>query len=233
MTKDAGRRNSFRVRFLTRGRTGGKICFNLFCPSWGGAFPQGMVSLLFSFMVIWDLPNLRRGMRDLKTSRLGFAYNTISPQVRRLVACVRNHAGFTYTYKRGDKIKLSRHQGLPRKVPGRLCVRACVRVCMMTVRHNGPRLSFSWKDLLLRRLGHVRIGVVAKKDLSCLSSLSGENGAWTRDNPQRVRHGSVFCGQEARRHPFVLVAALHRHASFVHSSSLWWCIASTYSIYFL
>lgn len=40
-----------------------------------------MVSLLFSFMVIWDLPNLRRGMKALKTSRLAFAYNTISPQV--------------------------------------------------------------------------------------------------------------------------------------------------------
>lgn len=40
-----------------------------------------MVSLLFSFMVIWDLPNLRRGMKALKTSRLGFAYNTISPEV--------------------------------------------------------------------------------------------------------------------------------------------------------
>lgn len=42
---------------------------------------QAMVSLLFSFMVIWDLPNLRRGMKALKTSRLAFAYNTISPQV--------------------------------------------------------------------------------------------------------------------------------------------------------
>lgn len=42
---------------------------------------QGLVSLLFSFMVIWDLPNLRRGVQALKTSRLGFAYNTIAPQV--------------------------------------------------------------------------------------------------------------------------------------------------------
>ncbi|CAM9772774.1 unnamed protein product, partial [Hapterophycus canaliculatus] len=41
---------------------------------------KAMLSLLFSFMVIWDLPNLRRGMKALKTSRLGFAYNTISPQ---------------------------------------------------------------------------------------------------------------------------------------------------------
>lgn len=40
-----------------------------------------MVSLLFSFMVIWDLPNLRRGVRALKTSRLGFGYRTIAPQV--------------------------------------------------------------------------------------------------------------------------------------------------------
>lgn len=44
-------------------------------------FAQAMVSLLFSFMVIWDLPNLTRGMKALKTSRLAFAYNTISPQV--------------------------------------------------------------------------------------------------------------------------------------------------------
>ncbi|CAB1101425.1 unnamed protein product [Ectocarpus sp. CCAP 1310/34] len=42
---------------------------------------KAMVSLLFSFMVIWDLPNLRRGVTALKTSRLSFAYNTISPQV--------------------------------------------------------------------------------------------------------------------------------------------------------
>eukprot|EP00752_Nemacystus_decipiens_P005501 g4979.t1 len=42
---------------------------------------KSMVSLLFSFMVIWDLPNLRRGVKALKTSRLSFAYNTISPQV--------------------------------------------------------------------------------------------------------------------------------------------------------
>ncbi|CAM9247762.1 unnamed protein product [Laminaria digitata] len=42
---------------------------------------KAMVSLLFSFMVIWDLPNLTRGMKALKTSRLAFAYNTISPQV--------------------------------------------------------------------------------------------------------------------------------------------------------
>ncbi|CAM9780515.1 unnamed protein product [Ascophyllum nodosum] len=42
---------------------------------------KAMVSLLLSFMVIWDLPNLRRGIKDLKTSRLAFAYNTISPQV--------------------------------------------------------------------------------------------------------------------------------------------------------
>lgn len=46
---------------------------------------QAMISLLFSFMVIWDLPNLRRGIRALKTSRLSFAYNTVSPQVCYLV----------------------------------------------------------------------------------------------------------------------------------------------------
>eukprot|EP00904_Undaria_pinnatifida_P004221 jgi/Undpi1/137/HiC_scaffold_1.g00137.m2 len=44
-------------------------------------FRGAMVSLLFSFMVIWDLPNLTRGMKALKTSRLAFAYKTISPQV--------------------------------------------------------------------------------------------------------------------------------------------------------
>lgn len=43
--------------------------------------PQAIVSLLFSFMVIWDLPNLARGMQALKTSRLSFAYKTISPEV--------------------------------------------------------------------------------------------------------------------------------------------------------
>lgn len=46
---------------------------------------QAMVSLLFSFMVIWDLPNLRRGVAALKTSRLGFGYRTIAPQVTKLL----------------------------------------------------------------------------------------------------------------------------------------------------
>ncbi|CAM9514576.1 unnamed protein product [Choristocarpus tenellus] len=32
-------------------------------------------------MVIWDLPNLARGLRALKNSRLGYAYRVVSPQV--------------------------------------------------------------------------------------------------------------------------------------------------------
>lgn len=42
---------------------------------------KGLLSLLFSFMIIWDLPRLCVGVKKLAHSRLGFAYKVLSPQV--------------------------------------------------------------------------------------------------------------------------------------------------------
>ena len=36
--------------------------------------PAGLLSLLFSFMIIWDLPRLGVGVKKLARSRFGFAY---------------------------------------------------------------------------------------------------------------------------------------------------------------
>ena len=35
---------------------------------------KGLLSLLFSFMIIWDLPRLGVGVKKLAHSRFGFAY---------------------------------------------------------------------------------------------------------------------------------------------------------------
>lgn len=48
-------------------------------------------------MVIWDLPNLKRGVKALKTSRLGFAYRTISPQVPPSLSCGNLTSAFRFT----------------------------------------------------------------------------------------------------------------------------------------
>jgi len=42
---------------------------------------KGVLSLLFSFMIIWDLPRLAKGTQRLGKSRFGFAYNVLAPQV--------------------------------------------------------------------------------------------------------------------------------------------------------
>jgi len=39
------------------------------------------VSLLFSFMIVWDLPTLQRGAKSLRTSRLSAVYEEIAPAV--------------------------------------------------------------------------------------------------------------------------------------------------------
>lgn len=39
------------------------------------------VSLVLSFMVVWDLPTIAAGMRSLQTSRLGPIYNEVAPTV--------------------------------------------------------------------------------------------------------------------------------------------------------
>lgn len=39
------------------------------------------VSLVLSFMVVWDLPTIAAGVRSLQTSRLGPIYNEVAPSV--------------------------------------------------------------------------------------------------------------------------------------------------------
>lgn len=56
---------------------------------------KGILSLLFSSMIIWDLPKLASGVKKLSHSKLGFAYDVLSPQVR---ACFRSHE-----HSQGDK----------------------------------------------------------------------------------------------------------------------------------
>jgi hypothetical protein len=49
---------------------------------------KGVLSLLFSFMIIWDLPRLGRAGPALKHSRLSFAYGTIGPQLSKFAKLV-------------------------------------------------------------------------------------------------------------------------------------------------
>lgn len=42
---------------------------------------KAVLSLIFSFMFMWDLPILRRGVRRLKSSRLSFLYEELAPVV--------------------------------------------------------------------------------------------------------------------------------------------------------
>ena len=42
---------------------------------------KGLLSLLFSFMIIWDLPRLAKGTQKLGKSRFGYAYNVLAPQL--------------------------------------------------------------------------------------------------------------------------------------------------------
>ena len=39
------------------------------------------MSLVLSFMVVWDLPTIAAGVRSLQTSRLGPIYNEVAPSV--------------------------------------------------------------------------------------------------------------------------------------------------------
>ena len=39
------------------------------------------VSLAFSFLVVFDLPNLQKGVRRLSKSRIGFAYKQVVPEL--------------------------------------------------------------------------------------------------------------------------------------------------------
>lgn len=42
---------------------------------------KALLSLLFSFMIMWDLPVIAAGVRRLKTSRLSFVYDELAPVV--------------------------------------------------------------------------------------------------------------------------------------------------------
>jgi len=42
---------------------------------------QTIISLIFAFMLIWDLPGIRRGINGLGQSRLGGAYSEVAPSV--------------------------------------------------------------------------------------------------------------------------------------------------------
>lgn len=42
---------------------------------------KALLSLLFSFMIMWDLPTITRGVRKLRTSRLSFMYDELAPVV--------------------------------------------------------------------------------------------------------------------------------------------------------
>ncbi len=51
--------------------------YNLLCFCW----LQSLVSLIFSFMLVWDMPAIRRGVQSLKQSRLSIVYEEIAPVV--------------------------------------------------------------------------------------------------------------------------------------------------------
>ena len=44
-----------------------------------GVPQQVGVSMILAFMVMWDLPNIRRGVASLQTSRLSGAYREVAP----------------------------------------------------------------------------------------------------------------------------------------------------------
>lgn len=46
-----------------------------------GTCVQVGVSLVLSFMVVWDLPTISRGVSSLQTSRLSPIYNEVAPSV--------------------------------------------------------------------------------------------------------------------------------------------------------
>ena len=39
------------------------------------------ISLILSFMVVWDLPTIQRGVQSLRTSRIAPIYNTVAPSL--------------------------------------------------------------------------------------------------------------------------------------------------------
>ncbi|CAM9124096.1 unnamed protein product [Chrysoparadoxa australica] len=53
-----------------------------------GLFYKAILSLLFSFMVVFDFPRLQSGVASLKNSRLKFPYEVLAPQVRQFAKLV-------------------------------------------------------------------------------------------------------------------------------------------------
>ncbi|PXF46166.1 hypothetical protein BWQ96_04043 [Gracilariopsis chorda] len=49
---------------------------------------KAVLSLIFSFMIMWDLPVISRGVKRLKTSRLSFAYEELAPVVTKFGSVV-------------------------------------------------------------------------------------------------------------------------------------------------
>ena len=47
------------------------------CPP----LPQVGISLILSFMVVWDLPTIQRGVQTLRTSRIAPIYATVAPSL--------------------------------------------------------------------------------------------------------------------------------------------------------
>lgn len=51
-------------------------------PVPGSASSQGGISLILSFLVVWDLPRIAQGVSSLRTSRLAPIYNTVTPSLK-------------------------------------------------------------------------------------------------------------------------------------------------------
>ncbi|CAN8061700.1 unnamed protein product [Agarophyton chilense] len=49
---------------------------------------KAVLSLIFSFMIMWDLPVISRGVKRLKSSRLSFAYDELAPVVAKFGSVV-------------------------------------------------------------------------------------------------------------------------------------------------
>lgn len=49
---------------------------------------KALLSLIFSFMIMWDLPVMAAGIKRLKTSRLSFAYDELAPVVAKFGSVV-------------------------------------------------------------------------------------------------------------------------------------------------
>ena len=45
------------------------------------AIYNSLISLVLSSMIVWDFPTVSQGVSSLSKSRIGFAYNTISPSL--------------------------------------------------------------------------------------------------------------------------------------------------------